>query len=408
VGRAPALAILAVYSVLMCPVAMAQSTVGLETVVSVGEGDQGLEGASISPDGEVVIAHGADSKVFLIDPESPENHSKLDHTGELTMHDSAFHPGSNTALVVGDGGGVLRFVRSNNSLQEVGGGLLFGDTDLSAVSWNSDGTWAYIGGELGWLWRVRSMENGQLEAFSLEGRGSSDVSGISCVPGSNVCVLSSSVDGIGVIDGDHGVHWIGGFGLPWVGVVCPSGSEMQCVAVSTDLTIAIVSINPGDPSKSMIFDNDVFTLQDAEGLINGIEVQSEGISLISTAPFGIIEHDLHARASFKWLENSDAVNFSAQVSDERIVSTWSTGSFEGWLITSEGSIISYSPIGESSSGGLLEIWIGIVILGGATLLVISLITSSSPRLSRWIAIRIGSEEERKRAIREERLLSKKK
>ena len=252
------------------------------------------------------------------------------------------------------------------------------------------------------------MENGDLEAFALEGRRGSDVNDISCVPGSNICVLSTSVDGIGIIDGDHGLHWIGGFGLPWVGVVCPSGSEMQCVAVSTDLTIAIVSINPGDPSKSIIFDNDVFTLQDAEGLINGIEVQSEGISLISTAPFGIIEHDLQARASFKWLENSDAVNFSAQVSGERIVSTWGTGSFEGWLITSEGSIVSFSPMEDSSNGGLLEIWIGIVILGGAALLVISLLTSSSPRLSRWVAIRIGSEEERKRAIREERLLSKKK
>ncbi len=402
------MAILAVFFVLMCPVAMAQSTVGLGTVVSLGGVDQGLEGASISPDGSVVIAHGADSTVFLIDPENPENHSKLDRSGDLTMHDSSFHPGSNTALVVGDGGGALRFVRSNNSLQDVGGGLLFGDTDLTAVSWNSDGSWAYIGGELGWLWRVRSMENGELEAFALEGRRGSDVNDISCVPGSNICVLSTSVDGIGIIDGDHGLHWIGGFGLPWVGVVCPSGSEMQCVAVSTDLTIAIVSINPGDPSKSIIFDNDVFTLQDAEGLINGIEVQSEGISLISTAPFGIIEHDLQARASFKWLENSDAVNFSAQVSGERIVSTWGTGSFEGWLITSEGSIVSFSPMEDSSNGGLLEIWIGIVILGGAALLVISLLTSSSPRLSRWVAIRIGSEEERKRAIREERLLSKKK
>ena len=134
------MAILAVFFVLMCPVAMAQSTVGLGTVVSLGGVDQGLEGASISPDGAVVIAHGADSTVFLIDPENPENHSKLDHSGDLTMHDSSFHPGSNTALVVGDGGGALRFVRSNNSLQDVGGGLLFGDTDLKSVSWNSDGS----------------------------------------------------------------------------------------------------------------------------------------------------------------------------------------------------------------------------------------------------------------------------
>ncbi len=408
VDRLPALAIMVVTSVLICPIAVAQSAVSLGVVVSLGEVDLGLEGASIAPDRGAVIAHGADSSIFLINPESPENHSKLNHSGEFTLRDSSFHPRSNTALIVGDQGVVLRYVRANNSIQNVGGGLLFGDTNLRAISWNEDGSWAYIGGESGWLWRVRGLEDGGLEAFSLEGRGNSDVNGISCVPGLNVCVISSSVDGIGVIDEDHRIHWIGGVGLPWVDLVCPAVSEMRCVVVSTDLTIAIVSINPGDASKSVIFDNDVVKLQDAEGLINGIEVQSEGKSLISIAPFGIIEHDLQDKTSYRWLENSDAVNFSAQISDERIVSTWSTGFFEGWLITGEGSVVSFSPSKDSNEGGLLGIWIGVVIIGGATLLVISLITSSSPRLSRWVAKRIGSEEERKRAIREERLISKKK
>ncbi len=406
--RGAALAILVTVTVLNCPIAHAQSSVSLGSVVRLGGVDLGLEGASISPDGEVVIAHGAESAVFLIDPKSPENHVKLNFSGGSTLHDSAFHPRSNSALIVGDGGVVLRFVRDNNSIQEVGGGLLFGDTELRTVSWNSDGSWAYIGGELGWLWRVRSLEDGGLEAVALEGRGSSDVNGISCVPGSNVCVVSSSVDGIGVIDEEHQIHWIGGFGLPWIGVVCPSGSATKCVAVSTDLTIAIVSIDPNESSNSVIYDNDIVTLQDAEGVINGIEVQSDGRSLISVAPFGIIEHELQTRTSFRWLENSDAVNFSVQISDERIVSTWGTGSFEGWLITSEGSVLQFYPRDDSSEGGLLEIWIGVVIVGGASLLVISLLITSSPTLSRWVAIRIGSEEERKRAIREQRIRSKKK
>ena len=57
---------------------------------------------------------------------------------------------------------------------------------------------------------------------------------------------------------------------------------------------------------------------------------------------------------------------------------------------------------------MLEIWIGIIILGGTTLMIASLLTSSSPSLSRWVTKRIGSEEERKSAIREERRLSRKK
>ena len=51
---------------------------------------------------------------------------------------------------------------------------------------------------------------------------------------------------------------------------------------------------------------------------------------------------------------------------------------------------------------MLEIWIGIVILGGAILLVASLLVSSSPKLSNWLTKRIGSEEERKNVLRKER------
>ena len=51
---------------------------------------------------------------------------------------------------------------------------------------------------------------------------------------------------------------------------------------------------------------------------------------------------------------------------------------------------------------MLEIWIGIIILGGATLLVASLMVSSSPKLSNWLTKRIGSEEERKDVLRKER------
>jgi hypothetical protein len=57
---------------------------------------------------------------------------------------------------------------------------------------------------------------------------------------------------------------------------------------------------------------------------------------------------------------------------------------------------------------MLEIWIGVIILGGMTLMIVSLLTSSSPRLSRWMAIKIGSEEERKSAMREERRRLRKK
>ncbi len=395
--RAIGVGLVTVLVLFLAPAVLAESAVEMREVVKLEEIDIGLEGASTSPDGEIVIAYGAESSIYRIESFTPGNNSDLYWDGSERLLDADFHPVGQTALIVGEGGVVLRYIRTNNSLESAGGEVYFGKTELRAVSWNGDGSWAYIGGEMGWMWRARGIEGGGIEVYPIEGRGTSDINGISCLSGVNICVISTSVDGIGVIDADHELHWVGGTGYPWVDVVCPSGGGDACVSISSDRNIAIVSINPFDVSSTEV---SIVQLQDIEGQFNGIEVQSDGRSLISMVPFAIIEHDLGGRLSFPWLENPDAVDFSPSIAGERIVSTWSTGENTGWLITGPGNIVEFRPTGEDSSNGLLGIWIGVVVLGGAILLVASLIVSSSPGLSRWLAIKIGSDEERGRAQRE--------
>ena len=393
---------------LFAPLTMAQSTVTMDSVVILSEVDLGVEGATISPDEKTIIAHGAESTIFVIDSENPLNNSLVDWQGNYSLLDASFHPGGKTALLVGGEGVVLRLKISNYSIENAGGFSTFGNTELKAVSWNGDGSWAYIGGEGGWIWRFRGLDDGGVEAIPLENRGESDINAISCLQGSNVCIVSSSVDGIGIIDQDHELFWIGGYGNPWIDVTCPSIISMECVVISSDLTIARIGMNIEDVSKMMIYDNDIVQLQGFEGTMTGMDIQSDGKSLISLVPFGLIEHDLTESRSFHWLDNNDAMDFNTAISGERIVSTWSTGSFEGWIITDRGTIVSFTSADQRERGTLLEIWIGIIILGGATLTIASLLTSASPRLSRWLTIKIGSEEERKSAIKEERRLSRKK
>tara|TARA_B100000959_G_scaffold273398_1_gene323880 strand:- start:2160 stop:3359 length:1200 start_codon:yes stop_codon:yes gene_type:complete len=390
---------------LLAPSASAESAVKIGELVKIGGGDVGLEGAVISPDGEIVIAYGADSSIFLIEAPNPENNSKLEWNGSERLLDADFHPGGQTSLIVGELGKVIRFIRAENSVESAGGEMHFGQTELRAISWNDDGSWAYIGGEMGWIWRARWLEGGGMEAHAVEGRGTSDVNGISCVGGTGSCVISTSVDGIGVIDSDHEVHWIGGTGYPWIDVACPGGVENDCVAISSDKNIAIVRVDAFDASAS---DIGIVQLQDLEGRFNGIEMQSDGKSLITMAPFAIIEHDLSPRMSFPWLENADAVNFDPSIAGERIVATWPTDESTGWLLTGPGHIVEFGPADDDGTNGLLGIWIGVVVLGGVTLLVASLVVSSSPSMSRWLAIKIGSEEERFRAERELRRLGRKK
>jgi len=397
-----------IFALLSSPLVVAQSVVTMESVVILDEGDLGIEGATVSPDGKSILAHGSESAIFVIDSETPRNNSKVDFIGSETLMDASFHPSGNTALLVGGEGLVLRFISTNNTIENAGGASTFGSTELKAISWNGDGSWAYIGGEDGWIWRFRSLDEGGVEAIPLENRGESDVNAISCLRGYNICIVSSSVDGIGVINQEHELFWIGGYGNPWVDVTCPSSTTMECVVISSDLTIARIRMDIEDPSKTMIYDNDIVQLQGFEGIMTGIDIQKDGNSLISLAPFGLIEHDLGESKSFHWLDNSDASDFDTSISGQRIVSTWGTGAFDGWIITDSGTIVSFTTVTQSEGGGMLEIWIGIIILGGTTLMIVSLLTSSSPRLSRWITKKIGSEEERKSVIREERLLSRKK
>ena len=191
-------------------------------------------------------------------------------------------------------------------------------------------------------------------------------------------------------------------------IVCHSSEVPECIAISSDLTIASIVVVVSEPSETRVFDNDIVQLQGFVGAMTGIEAQSDGISLISLAPFGLIEHDKEAGRSFHWLDNIDAVEFDVEISDQRIVGTWGSGFFEGWLITDRGTLVSFGPVDQNEGDSMLEIWIGVIILGGATLLVASLMVSSSPKLSNWLTKRIGSEEERKDVLRKERVQSRKK
>ena len=394
--------------ILLAPSSLAQSTVELGGSISMGEGDLGIEGISVSDNHDLILAHGANSGIFLIDSNSPENSSHIEWSGDYSLLDSSFHPGGETAIMVGEGGNVLRLTLANSSIEQAGSASTFGDTLLTSVSWNGDGSWAYIGGEDGWIWRFRGTSEGGTEVVVLENRGDRVISGISCLRGYNICAVTSTLGGIGIIDQEHGLHWIGGFGTPWVDIVCHSSEVPECVAIASDLTVASIVVVVSEPSETRVYDNDIVQLQGFVGAMTGIEVQSDGISLISLAPFGLIEHDKEAGRSFHWLDNIDAVEFDVGISDQRIVGTWGSGFFEGWLITDRGTLVSFGPAYQNEDNSILGIWIGIIILGGATLLVASLMASSSPKLSNWLTKRIGSEEERKDVLRKERRQSGKK
>ena len=93
--RDAARALVGLSVILLAQTSLAQSTVELGNTISVGEGDVGIEGISISNNQELILAHGANSGIFLIDSNAPENNSHIEWNGDYSLLDSSFHPGGN-------------------------------------------------------------------------------------------------------------------------------------------------------------------------------------------------------------------------------------------------------------------------------------------------------------------------
>jgi len=135
-GSSRALAI-AFALLMMTPVASAGSAVGLYEKISLSEQDLGLNGAAVDPLGEWAIVFGAESYLELVRTSNPENRVELIWNGGEDLTYGDFHPGGQTALIVGSDGQVLRYAREDHSVTDAGGDLEFGQIRLTAVAWNT-------------------------------------------------------------------------------------------------------------------------------------------------------------------------------------------------------------------------------------------------------------------------------
>ena len=386
-------------SVMLAPYVQADSAVVLDDVVALSPNDLGIEGGAIDPAGENVIVYGADAYLELLDSSDPTSRIELLWNEDIDLHAADFHPGGQTALIVGDSGEVLRYARSDYSVTDAGGDLEFGNVDLHSVAWNPGGSWAYVGGEDGWLWRMRAAGDGGAEVHLIEGRGSSDISAIDCQTSHALCVVTSIVDGIGVIDREHGLYWIGGTGYPWQDVYCPNADDGLCVAISDDRNIGLISLHSEIPWWS---DLSIAQITEIEGIFTGISAQHGDRSIVSATPFSLFEHDLSDNGTFPWLENSDVEEFNASIAGQRVVYSWATDRDSGWILTDRGTLIQFHPPSEAVPGGVLGAWILIAIPAATLLVILSVGLSFSPSLQNWFTQRFGTADEKRMAKREAR------
>ena len=389
-----------IMTMLASPIVSADSAVELDSIIILHADDLGIQGIAENPEGDRILIYGADGYAELIFANRPQIQIPLSATDKQTMRDADWHPGGGTAFLVGDEGMVLRYSSDDYSLTQAGEKLNFGQTQLNSVVWNTAGSWAYVGGDDGWLWRIRAEGDGGLDIHLIEGRGEGDVTSIDCHDEIMLCVVSSSTDGIGIIDRDHVLTWIGGNFYPWTSVICPSNYEMACVSVSSSQEVGIIRLNQGGALQSEL---SVSEIKGVEGQFTHLNHQIDSRSLIIVAPFSLLEHDLSANSTYPWLDNEDAQKFDATISGERIVGTWNTGENSGWLVTSRGTLVEYHSTEEKGGIGIvLGGFIGFLIPLTIVMLLITLVYTGSPKMQYWMTMKFGNKDEKRDARRKGR------
>ena len=401
--RVTVLIVVMMMTVLLSPIVSAESAVELDSILVLDNDDLGIQGIAENPEGSRILIYGVDGYAEIIFSQRPEIQIPLSATDKQTMRGADWHPGGGTAFLVGDEGMILRYALDDYSLTQAGEQLNFGQTQLNAVAWNTAGSWAYVGGDDGWLWRIRAQGDGGLETHLIEGRGEGDVTSIDCHNELMLCVISSSTDGIGIIDRDHVLTWIGGSFYPCTSVICPTSYVQYCTSVSSDLQIGMIRLHTEGALQSELSVSDI---KGVDGKFMQLSHQEDARSLIIVAPFSLLEHNIETNSTYPWLDNDDAVNFDATISGERIIGTWNTGKDSGWIITSRGTMIEFHSTEESGGIGLvLGGIVGFLIPLTIFMLLLTLVYTASPKMQHWMTIKFGNEQEKidaKRKVRRKR------
>jgi len=268
------------------PIVGAESAVELDSVIHLSEADLSIKGIAENPEETKILVYAEGGYASIISSKNPGNEQVLLAASDnQTMRDADWHPGGGTAFLVGDEGMILRYAADDFSLTQAGEKMNFGQTDLNSVAWNTAGSWAYVGGDDGWLWRIRAEGDGGLDTHLIEGRGEGDISDIDCHDDVMLCVVSSVTDGIGIIDRNHVLTWIGGSFYPWTSVICPSNYYLSCVSVSSSQEMGLIQLHSTNAVESEL---SVSTVKGVEGQFTHLSHQDDARSLIVVAPFALL------------------------------------------------------------------------------------------------------------------------
>ena len=380
--RRPAWLALSLVLLMLTPLASGEmvSRIELTDAGALGENDLGVTVGEVSPDGSDVLVAGMNGYARLLSADDAGNRAldvELVTGRNSTVHDIAWHPRGNTALLVGDDGMAMRYDTYDHSITYVNGTFSVLGFDLTAVKWRPGGDFAYVASSTGEVWKF--AEHTGFE--QLDNHGQSAVTDIDCHRNYNVCVIASVDEGMAVIDEGHSIAWLPQTASKtWVGVDCASGILNECVGFASGLVSQVVRINTLDARSSTVEASVPWDLPSGEFVGDGRG--DDGTSLIHLAPLGLVRYTPMTGEAFSVLLSEDAAAWDAVVAGRGLAVVWETTRHNGYIITDFGNVIEFNPAVEVIETSIMDV----LVLGAVAIsvpgVILGLVYMNSPWMQR--------------------------
>ena len=318
-----------------------ESLIDLKLEDTLSDNDLGIKTGAVSPDGLRVLIAGEAGYAHLISATDAGDRGQdieLNSGRSDTFHDVAWHPGAKTALMTGDFGMAMRYVASDYSIGPVNGsGAIFG-LNMTAVEWRPSGDYAYFGAVDGSVWKF-SEGTGLVQ---LEGTGSSAVSDITCHRQEQICIVATLSDGLATIDQTHRLTFIAGTSTEtWIGVDCADPTLNECVGFASGLKTQAIRLDIQDAGKSTT--ENLMQFGTLSGDFTAVSRGHDGTTLIHMAPFATVRQQPIVSEAFAQIVAEDAIQWDPIIAGRALSVVWENEQREGFIITSFGNIVSFSP-----------------------------------------------------------------
>lgn len=343
--------------------------------------DLGVNGGEISPDATKVLIYGEDGYAHLLSAENADDEStdiRLENETENSLNAASWHPGGKSALIVGDDGTILRYNSSNYALGEAEGSSSMAGLDINAIHFTAGSSVAYLGTVDGQIWKYYA------DTFTLvNDDATSMITDIDCLKNKNICIIGTTYDGIAVIDQADSVSWISNSrSHTWVGMSCEDPTMNSCTGFASGLKAISIELDMLDLSKSQLGRVDILGQLNGDIIADNQAVDSS--SIFALAPIGMVRWNQYSEEAFLMFSNDNATDEDVLLGGDSYAVAWENSEYSGFLVTSQGRIVSFEPASEETDGGIpnvLVILVAMCVPG----VVLGLIYWNSPWLQRKYA-----------------------